>query len=238
MIVNGILARGLNTLAGGQPLWTCRCRFDGALHRSLNTLAGGQPLWTLAGAGRGWDYGIVSIPSQVGNLFGRCDWFKPDAVEVVSIPSQMGNLFGLGERRRIRIELHVSIPSQVGNLFGHNSEGRRTGSSESQYPRRWATSLDEAPLRVPDPRVRSQYPRRWATSLDTRTAARRWSGFSSQYPRRWATSLDGLLLRLYSHGVSLNTLAGGQPLWTPANCHVKLRKLSLNTLAGGQPLWT
>ena len=86
---------------------------------------------------------MVSIPSQVGTLFGRCyqDLLaaqlyrlntlsgghplrtrKPvvpeEPPEPVSIPSQVGTLFGLCPSFGHTSLNKVSIPSQVGTLFG------------------------------------------------------------------------------------------------------------------------
>ena len=157
----------------------------------------------------------------------------------------------------------------------------------SQYPRRWATSLDLVGCFVYPGWVLSQYPRRWATSLDRRRPSNKESFLSlntlaggqplwtltgtnkkqnrsqSQYPRRWATSLDfadsfngeifqevsipsqvgnlfghPLTKRSVSSASGLNTLAGGQPLWTSSLAAGKSGLRRLNTLAGGQPLWT
>ena len=60
----------LNTLAGGHPLRTLLSTDEPPRERSLNTLAGGHPLRTLLIINIGKYLKKVSIPSQVGTLFG------------------------------------------------------------------------------------------------------------------------------------------------------------------------
>ena len=109
----------------------------------------------------------------------------------------------------------ASPPSRVGgrsrqlwseHLVGHKAHHR--------YPRRWATSLDGR-FTAPTPQTTpSQYPRRWATSLDQNRHPAVYAETRSQYPRRWATSLDSPVPACRFKLGRLNTLAGGQPLWT------------------------
>ena len=110
--------RGLNTLSGGHPLRTTGSMVPPSTESSLNTLSGGHPLRTagLASPCKHWRVSLntlsgghplrtarpaigpsrirVSIPSQVGTLFGRSASSRPPPRNPVSIPSQVGTLFG------------------------------------------------------------------------------------------------------------------------------------------------
>ena len=73
---------------------------------------------------------------------------------IVSIPSQVGTLFGPTRPEFIIPMPLVSIPSQVGTLFGPGAQfARRKPSCASQYPLRWAPSSDHGPRpwRIPLP---------------------------------------------------------------------------------------
>ena len=87
----------------------------------------------------------VSIPSQVGNLFGPS--LKRSTTWIVGsqYPRRWATSLDLLEDDGFVSYNDVSIPSQVGNLFGPVAEGTwRLCGRASQYPRRWATSLDVA----------------------------------------------------------------------------------------------
>ena len=83
----------------------------------LNTLAVGHSLRrrTFWPSRR---YKKVSIPSQLGTLFGDYHVHRYVSRDLVSIPSQLGTLFGGDVRDLARIRKYVSIPSQLGTLFG------------------------------------------------------------------------------------------------------------------------
>jgi hypothetical protein len=65
-----LLPPGLNTLAGGHPLRTGYRLYEAEEDPRLNTLAGGHPLRTVCRVVFSLTISAVSIPSQVGTLFG------------------------------------------------------------------------------------------------------------------------------------------------------------------------
>ena len=87
----------------------------------------------------------VSIPSQLGTLFGAVYLTAQGALVLVSIPSQLGTLFGVEfDSDFSSTTTHVSIPSQLGTLFG-GMESRNIiwEAVKSQYPRSWALSSED-----------------------------------------------------------------------------------------------
>ncbi len=113
----------LNTLSGGHPLRTLTGVVCSNETMSLNTLSGGHPLRTPSQSICRLSTRSVSIPSQVGTLFGHPLTRPFGGNDEVSIPSQVGTLFGRWSLVRACRGHQVSIPSQVGTLFGHDVPG-------------------------------------------------------------------------------------------------------------------
>ena len=133
----------LNTLSGGHPLRTPWRRQVSRLPCSLNTLSGGHPLrtdWATARVRYGdpSQYPLRWAPSSDDGTMNMAM-----ANGFVSIPSQVGTLFGRPRPTRRNPRTRVSIPSQVGTLFGPREWRRPAALLVSQYPLRWAPSSDQ-----------------------------------------------------------------------------------------------
>ena len=84
----------LNTLTGGHCIRTGSRRKHEYNYVCLNTLTGGHCIRTYPGTYSDPPAWYVSIPSQVGTVFGLCGGCYGRDLWYVSIPSQVGTVFG------------------------------------------------------------------------------------------------------------------------------------------------
>ena len=158
----------------------------------LNTLTGGHCIRTAPAPASPANPPRVSIPSQVGTVFGRDDGYIAS--------------------------MHTAR-SQYPHRWALYSDGVLSGSElgvcPSQYPHRWALYSDPAPARSSAPAAASQYPHRWALYSDKKFAWLTSLAPLSQYPHRWALYSDRTAgARSTAPGARLNTLTGGHCIRT------------------------
>ena len=165
---------------------------------------------------------------------------EQDRDDVVSIPSQVGTLFGRRRRTSTATTRTVSIPSQVGTLFGPAPRvPNQAGGGWSQYPLRWAPSSDFATGGSGEGRATSQYPLRWAPSSDTPSSPCLFTSRGVSIPSQVGTLFGLHVDRVGDPGdsVSIPSQVGtlfGQTPWMATSSLTP----SLNTLSGGHPLRT